>query len=214
MANFTIGLDLGQTRDPSVLIVAERLLFRDDGDEEHEDHWWVRHVQRLELGTKYPDIVAEVGRLMESDRLYDQCKLRFDATGVGVGISDMFKQAYRDGKLGTCWPEPITLTAGQHSRTMRIAKQDLVGGLQRLLQERRLAVPPDLPGAAKVRQELTDFTAKISAAGRDKFEASTESAHDDHVIALALATLRPHHYGRPRFVSPEGIVVDDAQSGW
>lgn len=86
--------------------------------------------------------------------------------------------------------------------------------LQRLLQERRVAIPPDLPGAAKLRQELSDFTARISAAGRDSFEAATESAHDDHVIALGLATYRTHNTGVPRYVSSEGRIVDAIGAGW
>lgn len=220
MASYTLGLDLGQTRDPSVLIIAERLLFREDMHHEHEDHWWVRHVQRFDIGTSYPDIVAEVGMLMESDRLRDQCKLRFDATGVGAAVADMFRQAYLDKKLGTTYPEPIKITGGESAkRALHVPKVDLVGNLQRLMQERRLAVDPNLPGASKLYQELTDFSAKISAAGRDRFEAATESAHDDHVIALALATHRPHHIGEPRFVSAPDAdgtvhVVDAIEPGW
>lgn len=214
MPNFTIGLDLGQTRDPSVLVIVERLAFREDPDYEYVDHWHVRHVQRFEIGTSYPAIVAEVGRILAAPELDDCTKFRFDATGVGRAVADMFRDAYRDGRLGRRWPEPITLTAGRGSSGLNIAKQDLVGGLQRLLQERRLAVPPDLPGADKLRQELSDFTAKISAAGRDTFEAATEAAHDDHVIALALATHRPHFEGEARYVSPDGLVCDAAQGGW
>lgn len=217
MPSFTIGLDLGQSRDPSVLAVVERVEMRrpDAGDygRPYDDHFYVRHLQRFETGTSYTAIVRQVGQVMSADALRGCAVLRFDATGVGRGIADMFKDAYNDGQLGDCWPHAVTLHGGRESTGLSVAKVDLVGQLQRVLQERRLHVPENLPGASKLRQELTDYTAKITAAGRDSFEAATEAAHDDHVIAVGLA-LHRSAIGIPRLLDADGQLVDAAVPGW
>lgn len=223
MPSFTIGLDLGQVRDPSVLAVVERVLarpprapesFTDMEEQERRlvDHHFVRHLQRFEIGTSYTAIVDESARLLDRPEIRGNTALRFDATGVGRGIADMFRDAYRDGRLGDRWPEPVTLTGGRESSGLNVAKVDLVGALQRILQEHRLHVPEALPGADKLRQELTDFTAKISAAGRDAFEAATEAAHDDHVVAVGLAVVRRSSAGWPRLMSDNGTIIDDPES--
>lgn len=212
MANFTVGLDLGQSRDPSVLAVVERIETVAARDVV-VDHHFVRHIQRWEIGTSYTAIVEDVVGIMAVPDLRDCARLRFDATGVGRGIADMFRDARREGRLDL-WPEAVTLTAGRSSSGANVAKVDLVGALQRVLQEHRLHVPEDLPGAAKLRQELTDFTAKISAAGRDSYEAATESAHDDHVIAVGLAIVRPHSIGEPRVMGADGAVTSWYPGWW
>lgn len=141
MGNFTIGLDLGQTRDFSALVIAERVQVlyprptsvsgfpeRDDlGDPLPEglpddayrtddrwvvDEYHVRHIQRWELGTPYPVVVDAVADLMAASVFRRRAHLVIDATGVGAAVCDMFTQAYRGGHLGDLWPQRVTLTAG------------------------------------------------------------------------------------------------------
>lgn len=210
MSNFTLGLDLGQARDFSAAVIVERCV-RWEGPLAEEvfadeagrlaDVWLVRHIQRWELGTPYPAVVDQVGRLLEQPVLRRCTAFHFDATGVGRAVADMFKDAYRRGRCGDFWPKPVTITSGESSSGLRVTKGDLVGGLQVALQEGRLRIAAGMPGAEKLRQELLDFRVKISQSGSDSYEAVTESAHDDLVVALALALLWPHHRGEPRVLA-------------
>src|SRR3546814_3956486 len=102
MPCFTIGLDLGQTRDPSVLAIVERVeattgyMRRNVFGDEREaltDHHFVRYLQRFEIGTSYTKVVEEVGRLLDTAELRGCTTLRFDATGVARAVADMFKDA-------------------------------------------------------------------------------------------------------------------------
>ncbi len=219
MPSFTVGLDLGQSRDPSALVVVERIehitgYTEPDGPAgqvwpETVDHYYVRRIQRWLLGTPYPAVVGDVCELFAEPALED-AMFRFDATGVGRAIADLFIEAYRDERLGTYWPRAITITSGAEADGNHVPKTDLVAALQRLLQEGRLHVDPALPLADKLRQELADFRIRISDAGRASFGAVRESAHDDLTIALMLAVFRPHHE-TPRIRKLDGQLVDPIQ---
>jgi len=214
--NFTAGLDLGKARDFSALVVAERIRV-DSGEWERNrwgervsrlvDHYHVRHIQRWPRGTRYPEVVAQVGALLGAPELRGSTKFRFDATGVGSAIEDMIQLAYRQGRCGTSYPEPITITSGRSGDNwLLVPKVDLVSQLQVLVQQQRIFIAEELPLATLLRQELLDFRVKISQAGVDTYEALTESAHDDLVTALALAVLRPHVPGDASRVGKDGAV--------
>jgi hypothetical protein len=47
-------VDIGQKRDPTAVAVVEHEWRKRDGRE--EDHWLVRHLERLPLGTPYPQV--------------------------------------------------------------------------------------------------------------------------------------------------------------
>lgn len=216
MANFTIGLDLGQSRDYSALVVAERVLFmegrsreegfEDDSGYQEQSLYHVRHIQRFELGTPYTSVVDHVADLMQSPTLNSDTVLAFDRTGVGGAVADLFNQAYIRGRLGRHWPIGITLTAG-FSRSGGAAggyytvahKGDVVQRLYMLLERERIKIPLGLPFADALTKEIRAFRPKQNAeTGNLSFEAEHESDHDDLVIALALAVWYPHANGEPR----------------
>jgi len=219
VSNYTIGVDLGQARDYTAAVIVERLERRTEivrgnvfGETwlAPEDHWHVRHIQRFELGTPYPAIVQAVGELLERPELRNRTVLRIDATGVGRAVVDMFMDAYRDDRMGDFRPEPITITSGSEGDRWRAPKTDLVAGVQIPLQKGLLKISDDLPLADKLRQELLDFRVKISGSGQDTYEAVRESAHDDLVLALALAVFRTHRKSDPRLLLRDGTIVDAA----
>jgi hypothetical protein len=85
--------------------------------------------------------------------------------------------------------------------------------LQVLLQSRRLQVAPTLPAAQTLVQELTTFQVKITPTANEAFGAWREGAHDDLVLAVAIAAWDGEHFGRcalrgeatrsgPRFWTP------------
>ena len=215
MANFTLGLDLGQSRDYSALVVAERVqIFEGRSSEDDfgagyhlEDTYHVRHIQRWELGTPYDCVTGDVGELMQAPDLRGAL-LTLDKTGVGGAVADLFMKAYRRGELGRFWPLGVTLTAGFSQRggargygNPTAHKGDLVQRLYTLLEGGRIKIPLGLPFAEQLTKEIRAFRPKQSArTGNLSFEAEHESDHDDLVIALALAVWWPHSKGVPRCV--------------
>jgi len=222
MASYTIGLDLGKERDPSALVVAERVQFAPDGRSAEKsfnddagpllvDAYHVRHITRFELGTPYDAVVDAVSDLMSTRDLREDVMLVFDKTGIGGPVADLFNAAYRQGRLGRCfWPLGVTLTAGYsrnggpHGYWQSTApKQDVVQRLYLLLEQKRIQIPLGLPGAEQLTKELRAFRPKQNpTTGNLSFSAEHESDHDDEVISLALAVwLGPSHVGgEPRYV--------------
>lgn len=214
MSVFTVGLDLGQSRDYSALAVVERVAMLPPAD---ASMWHranlrpvvesrVRHIQRWELGTPFRTVVDDVAALLHSGPLVDAW-LYLDATGVGRGITEMFTEAFREGRMGSAWPVPVTITgggSGTGGSMRRVAKVDLVSAVQAPLEKGLLKVAAGLPLADKLERELKQFRVKISAKGSDTFGALRESDHDDLVVALALA-LRGWHPGAPREERAESL---------
>lgn len=200
---FVLGLDLGQSRDYSALVVVERVELvpprMDTARPIVESR--VRHLQRWELGTPFRTVVDEVARLMHEGPLVDAW-LYLDATGVGRGITEMFRDAHAEGRMGSAWPVPVTITAGGESGLRRLRKVDMVASIQAPLEAGTLKVAEGLPLAGALERELKQFRAKINARGADTYEALRESDHDDLVVALGLAL----HGWSP--VPPRREVVD------
>ena len=148
-------------------------------------HFELVHLDRVPLGTSYPGIVDHVRELLTRRELRGQARLVVDATGVGVPIVDLLRDA-------GVQPVPITITGGgTPSRDPRgggyhVPKRDLVDLLAVLLQTSRLAVASSLRFAQALADELLAFEAKITAAGHDTYGAR-EGAHDDLVLSVAIA---------------------------
>ena len=86
----------------------------------------------------------------------------------------------------------MTITGGDTVRHdpdgWHISKKQLVSVVQAALQTQRLKVAPALSEAKTLQRELSDFRIKVSlATGNESFEAWREKAHDDLVLAVALA---------------------------
>jgi hypothetical protein len=187
-AEYFCGLDLGQAADYSALAVAERTEGPDTANANRRVPLFaVRHLQRWQRGSSYPEIVEAVRTLAGVPPL-PGCTLVVDATGVGRAVVDLFRAAR---PALPCRLRAVTITAGQHAATgaagETVPKKDLVGCLQVLLQSRRLTIAPALPDAAVLRKELQHFKVKLTAAANETFEAWRERDHDDLVLAVALA---------------------------
>ncbi len=193
---FFVGLDLGQIRDYSALVVVEHPL----GDVPQGSGVWqrfgrpavyhARHVERIPLGTPYPEIVRRTMELMAQPQLRPRPidpspQLAVDATGVGVAVIDMLREA---GLVFT----PIVITGGDHitrsDGALRIPKRDLVANAQVLLQQRRLRFASRMAHVGELTRELLDFRVKIDAkTAHDSYGAWRDGEHDDLVLALCLA---------------------------
>lgn len=182
-----IGLDLGQTQDYSAVSVIEhesRIVGRHANYSlDTEQHLNLIHLERIPLGTSYPEVVSRVEALIKAPELaYCRLRLLIDATGVGAPVVDLLDQA----KLGI----PLTavhITGGEDIRVsgkrLYIPKKDLVANLQLQLQKRRLHVPRGMASVNHFYRELREFRLRTTTKGRERFNGP----HDDLVLASALA---------------------------
>ena len=188
---YTLGLDLGQAKDYTALCVLER------HGEEPQAIYHARHLQRFALGTPYPAIVASVAEMLKQPSLSkEKVRLAVDETGVGAPVVDMFRQARLEATL-----YPIHITGGatvNHERVVEyVPKRHLVSVVQVALQTDKLKVASALPEAQMLVRELQNFQVKITDAANDTYGAWRENAHDDLVLAVALALYAGKKRGAP-----------------
>ena len=181
------GLDLGQTQDFTALAVLEQTTHPDpEKAGQTVRHYAVRHLERFKLGTSYTAVCARLVTLFAAPPL-KRSTLAVDQTGVGRPVIDMLQKSPIEA-----WIRPITITGG-HKATPAVTggwlvpKKELVSVLQVMLQARRIKVAPSLPEAATLVRELTTFQVKITPAANEVFGAWREGAHDDLVLAVAIA---------------------------
>jgi hypothetical protein len=206
-AEFILGLDLGQAQDPTALAILKRSPLRAAegrpardalGREQHRSV--CVHLERWQLGTSYPAIVEKIKTLTSRPELRtgkERPRLAIDATGVGRAVVDVFLAAGLPVQA-----VPITITPGEGYRKDRwgpgcslaywVAKKELVGTIQAGLQTEALKVVPDLGLAETLKAELLNFQVKVTAAANETFNAR-EGAHDDLVLAVALAAWLGEH---------------------
>lgn len=190
---YFIGLDLGQVNDPTAIAILERtdvvvgrsaLTYAWQGETRHA----FRHLQRLPLGTPYPDVVDYVRELVCRPEI-SRGTLIVDATGVGKPVLDMFAKA----KL-PCRIMPVTITGGDRQSYdhghYRVPKRDLISGLTVFFQANKLAIAGQLREAETLITELGNMRVKITLDGNEKYGAWREGEHDDLVLAAALACWR------------------------
>ncbi len=197
---FFMGVDLGQANDYTAISVVEKV--------EHPDVskprlYRLGHLERLPLGTSYPNQVERVGeiikRLMGAPMHLDgrtywdgDVTLIVDATGVGRPVVDLLRQAGLK-------PKAVTITGGDAATSTdgyhRVPKRDLVSRLQVALQKGVLRVQSDLSLAQVLRDEMLAFRVKLNARGHDTYGNDwRENPHDDLVLATALALYWPERH--------------------
>jgi hypothetical protein len=190
---YFLGLDLGQVQDHSAIAVVERaevcLGVRDLVSYEflRETNYLLRYLERLPLGTTYPDVVARVGEVVEE---LGTCTLVVDATGVGAPVVDLLRAAGIGERLVAVTitgSDGVTRGAGGD---WRVPKRDLVTGLQVMLQSGELGIAPRLREADALVRELRGMRVKVGAGGGETFGAWRSGDHDDLVLATALACWR------------------------
>ena len=182
MGIVTVGVDIGQKRDPTAIAVVEL-----DQRTPTDDHHLARHLERLPLMTSYPDVakrILEVARgVRERTRVAPH--LYLDATGVGTPVVDVLRDAGYPGGITACY-----FTHGdrrtQEGSQVSIGKAWLVSRLQVLLQSQRLHLPITAEAQALAR-ELQDYEIKIDQHANDTYGAFKVGTHDDLVTALGLA---------------------------
>ncbi len=198
-----IGVDIGQKVDPTTIVVAEAFKNERPG-RRAEYRYEVRHMERLPIGTSYPDVgkrIAEVtkgitDRPVPANYYPPRLWLVVDATGVGRPVVDILKDALHGSRVNL---RPATFTHGDrmegawyggYGEEWRVGKAYLVSRLQALFQTSRIKLPVDHREAAAMANELINYELKVSEQGNDTYGAFKVGTHDDLVTALGLAVLR------------------------
>lgn len=219
-----IGLDIGQKVDPTALVVVETLDVPSGRTQEQWRHqemavWYktrqptyetlytVRHLERIPLGTGYPDVCARLVEVLVKLRTAELAQrsrgisdgtpltlrsLYADATGVGNPVVQMLREALSSHpQASDCRLYPITFTHGDRyeRRTGSMGKAYLVSRLQVLLQTKRLKLPSTHPDVPTLVRELQDYEIRVDSNANDTYGAFKVGTHDDLATALGLACL-------------------------
>src|ERR671920_169311 len=210
MGSVTVGVDIGQRRDPTAIAVVEQ---------EHrgsETHHIARHLERLPLGSPYPAVaerVAAVVRGVHTAMSGEAPTLYVDATGVGTPIVDVLRAA---GVGDLARLVAVYFTHGDRrkveSSEVKLGKAWLVSRMQALLQSGMLHLPRTAEAEA-LGKELLDYEIRVTEDANDRYGAFTVGAHDDLVTALGLATQEDSSGGWPTSRRDEVFTFGDFDSG-
>ncbi len=189
MGMITIGADIGQKRDPTAVAVSEESV-RVVGSK-LETYHSIRRLERLPLGTSYPDVATRLAEIVANTRKRRGLvrMVYVDATGVGQPVVDTLAAA----NLGV----PLMAVYFTHGdrrleqdgppRYVSLGKTWLVSRLQVLLQTGRILLPKTAEAEA-LAKELMDYEIRVTEQANDTYGAFKVGAHDDLVTALGLAT--------------------------
>jgi hypothetical protein len=210
---YFIGVDLGQTRDHTAIAVVERtdirLRERDWVTWEflRETRSYLRHLDRVVLGTSYPDVVRIVCDAVADVERFGPCTLVVDATGVGAPVVDLLREAGLHARVVAVTITGADGVSRRPNGDWLVPKRDLVTGLQLMLQQEELRIASGIRAGDVLVKELREMRVKVGVSGHENFEAWRSGAHDDLVLATALACWRsrlriPSMWGTRRLVGP------------
>jgi hypothetical protein len=109
---YFVGVDFGQSRDPTAIAVLERAETK--GEWDAVMFAWrkvvslqLRYLERVALGTPYTEVIERVVQVTQWHELAGRCRLAVDGTGVGRPVADLLREA-RPG----CVVMPVNITGG------------------------------------------------------------------------------------------------------
>jgi hypothetical protein len=208
-----VGIDVGKIQDPTAVSVAEVIQqhtgkyryitpepahFNDQGewipakDAESvmKSHYYIRHIQRLHLGTSYPDVALHITNMLCKPMFANrEVRVFVDVTGVGQAIYDDIKKEMELSKAKHIQIKPISFVHGEAYNRSKgtLGKAFLVSRLQSLFQGARVHAP-DTPEVKATVEELRVYEIKVSDEGKDTYGAKI-GKHDDLATALGLSVL-------------------------
>jgi len=172
---YTLGLDLGQQNDYTVLTVAEPV-FLLDGSLVIK----IPYIYRFPLRMSYVYVVEYLEKFIINREL-DEYVLIVDHTGVGRPVVDLLND-YNINTIG------LTITGGHKSnwstgRSVTVPKIELISRLQVAIQCCKLQLAKGVKCLDVLIKELINFT--ITSGRGIKMEAAS-GHHDDTVMSLAM----------------------------
>lgn len=181
---YYLGVDLGQKRDPTALALVRRIEYRCAYGGPRFDGLGVVGLERVPLGTPYPVVVERLKRLTQRLDLRGRVQVVVDATGVGSPVVE----AMRGTGLGA-QVTAVTITGGaaetHRGLDYHVPKQDLMIGLQMLLDKGELRIARKTGEAGPLVKELVNMRSQTGVRGRVRVGAEALGEHDDLVMAVA-----------------------------
>jgi len=153
--NFYAGVDLAKKEDFSVVAVLRK----------DEDAFRLIHLNVFPQGTEYVGVINYLKAL--SERLKTVHRFLLDQTGVGEAVVEQAKKTVPN-------LEGVILSAP--------AKQEILGYLKLMMQEKRVLFPYELD----FLQELNVERFELTKSGQIQF-SHPSGTHDDRFWAFALA---------------------------
>ena len=153
--NFYVGVDLAKKEDFTVVAILRK----------DEDAFRLIHLNVFPQGTEYVGIINYLKAL--SERLKTIHRFLLDQTGVGEAVVEQAKKTVPN-------LEGMVLTAP--------SKQEILGYLKLMMQEKRVLFPYELD----FLQELNIERFELSKSGQILF-SHPAGTHDDRFWAFALA---------------------------
>lgn len=215
----TVGCDVGQIKDPTAICVcevshvftgkyryaADQMPGRYNGFDLGKGHWippegvdpvmrseyTIRHIQRLPLGTSYPDVAIYIADML-CNELFQKRNVRvlMDVTGVGRPVyEDLKRETALRPKCRHIQIKPISFVHGEkYNRALgTLGKAFLVSRLQSLLQGGRFHAPKTKE-VQNMIEELKVYEIKVDNDGKDTYGAII-GKHDDLATSAGLACL-------------------------
>ena len=152
-STYVVGVDLGQQRDYTAIVVVERVrrmgeLDRVTYQRAEEISYQVRWVERVPLGTSYAAVVDRIRDVVTAPALATRCQLALDATGLGGPVRDFIRKE----RLG-CKLYPVVITSGAKEKgdgdEWKVPKRDLVQGLQVMFEQGTMRIAAGMGRAAQ-----------------------------------------------------------------
>ncbi len=177
-----IGVDLGKEVDYTAISVIEKI------GRGEKATYHILHLERLPLGTPYPEIVRYVHSLISVAAIDSKITLVVDKTGVGGPIADYF----REENLRPCG---LTITSGKNAGGVRggdwnVPRDDLVTQTQFLVDMSRVRIAKSIPLALDLVEELTHFKPSSNTKAKKASHPFSQRHHDD----LAMSAMIPLWY--------------------
>jgi hypothetical protein len=184
-SSLTVGVDIGQKNDPTAIAVVE-------SEQGSSRDYVLRYIQRLPLGTPYPEIARSLARICRraAERSGQRPEVFVDATGVGAPVVDQLRALALDAHR--LWA--VTFSHGTRcrrfpaERRVTMGKAYMVSRLQALLGSGRIHLPATSEARA-LAAELLGYEIRVDEKGTDRYGAFRSGTHDDLVTALGLAVL-------------------------
>lgn len=184
-----IGAAPRHRREPSGLCVVE-IEDRYDQDREREEHFLVRHLERLPAGTTFPAMAQRFGEVAEgiNKRTGSRPEVYVDATGFG---GELVAQVKKHGDYSRV--RPVYFSHGdrrsEQGDEVRLGKAWVVCKLQMLLQGGYLHLPRS-EEAETLAEELMEYEVEVAPDANDRYGAFKVGTQDELVTALGLAVQR------------------------
>jgi hypothetical protein len=189
-AAWHFGLDLGQRKDHSAIVVVESQVVAVGGRDAVtyepvvERRKRVRHVERIARGTQFQSVVNQMAAMTQSARFQaGDVYTCVDGTGLGAPVVESLRYGGLRGEL-----VPVLFTGGEVTRYgegyYRVPKGELLHGLAMELERKDLALARGVGAMGELLEELRGMRKSYGSAGA---RWTSTGKHDDLVMALVLA---------------------------